>query len=330
MNKENCYDIGTIQAFTDGELASDLQENVIGHVALCDSCATVLAGMEEESAFAFSVLDEELNVLVPTERLRTKVFATINESKDKSSWWQKVIASLGLAEGFSFRSPSFVAFASVVLFVSVVAIGVNLFKTNNSDDFIASSKKIGKIEAAKVVTTETEAPDEKDIAPMAVSSDDEKQQQVEIEKPVYRPQGTNKIRVVKTGGFRKDKGNRSVRSNKDPKKPKGEVTNKPEIETATAPPPSPNLSGEDSYLQTIATLSRTVDRNKDITLRPTERVSFEKDMAMVDDAIKKMKKEVRKNPKNQAAREVLRSSYKNKIDLLNSVAERSELMASIQ
>jgi hypothetical protein len=52
-------------------------------------------------------------------------------------------------------------------------------------------------------------------------------------------------------------------------------------------------------------------------------------MAVVDDAIKKMQREVRRNPKNEAAREVLRSSYQNKIDLLNSVAEKSELMATL-
>ena len=49
-----------------------------------------------------------------------------------------------------------------------------------------------------------------------------------------------------------------------------------------------------------------------------------------NDAIVKMQKEVRKNPKNEAARQVLRSSYQNKIDLLNSVAEKTELMASIR
>ena len=88
------------------------------------------------------------------------------------------------------------------------------------------------------------------------------------------------------------------------------------------------ISGEQSYLKTIATLKQTVDNRKDELMKPSTRVAFEKDMAVVNDAIKKMKEEVRKNPKNTAAKEVLRSSYQNKIDLLNSVAEKSELMAS--
>ncbi|MBK9529349.1 MAG: hypothetical protein IPO41_13800 [Acidobacteria bacterium] len=53
-------------------------------------------------------------------------------------------------------------------------------------------------------------------------------------------------------------------------------------------------------------------------------------MAMVDDSIAKMRKEVKRNPKNETARQVLYSSYQNKIDLLNSVAQKEELMASIR
>ncbi|HEX8247657.1 MAG TPA: hypothetical protein VF599_05780, partial [Pyrinomonadaceae bacterium] len=100
------------------------------------------------------------------------------------------------------------------------------------------------------------------------------------------------------------------------------------------PPPTAEtnydaISGEQSYLKTIATLQQSVENRKDELMKPSMRVAFEKDMAVVDDAIKKMQREVRKNPKNEAAREVLRSSYQNKIDLLNSVADKSELMASL-
>ncbi len=53
-------------------------------------------------------------------------------------------------------------------------------------------------------------------------------------------------------------------------------------------------------------------------------------MAVVDDTISKMKSEVKKNPKNEAAKQVLLASYQNKVDLLNSVAEKTELMASLK
>jgi len=91
---------------------------------------------------------------------------------------------------------------------------------------------------------------------------------------------------------------------------------------------SDTLLGEESYVKTIATLTDSVNSRKDAALRPSEQVAFAKDLAVVDDAIGKMQKEVRKNPKNEAAKQVLRSSYQNKIDLLNSVAEKTELMAT--
>jgi hypothetical protein len=90
------------------------------------------------------------------------------------------------------------------------------------------------------------------------------------------------------------------------------------------------LPGEDSYVKTINDLSQTVNGQKDSVLRPSERVAYERDMAFVDDAIVKMKKEVRKNPKNESAKQVLYSSYQNKIDLLNSVSQREELLVSLK
>lgn len=90
------------------------------------------------------------------------------------------------------------------------------------------------------------------------------------------------------------------------------------------------MPGEESYVKTISSLGKTVDDKKDMILRPSQRVSFERDMALVNDSIAKMKKEVKRNPKNESARQVLYSSYQNKIDLLNSVAQKEELMVSIR
>jgi hypothetical protein len=65
-------------------------------------------------------------------------------------------------------------------------------------------------------------------------------------------------------------------------------------------------------------------------MRPSERVAYERDMAMVNDSIDRMRREVKKNPKNESAKQVLYSSYQNKIDLLNSVSQKGELMASLR
>jgi hypothetical protein len=101
----------------------------------------------------------------------------------------------------------------------------------------------------------------------------------------------------------------------------------PDVVTPVAPE---YLPGEESYLSTIARLEKTVDGKKDAVLKSSERYSYEKDMAIVDESIRRMKQEVRRNPKNEGAKQVLFASYQNKIDLLNSVTEKSELMASLR
>lgn len=90
------------------------------------------------------------------------------------------------------------------------------------------------------------------------------------------------------------------------------------------------LPGEESYVRTIASLAKTVETQKDTVLRPGERIAYERDMALVNDAIEKMRKEVKRNPKNDSAKQVLYSSYQNKIDLLNSVSQKEELVASLK
>jgi hypothetical protein len=90
------------------------------------------------------------------------------------------------------------------------------------------------------------------------------------------------------------------------------------------------LAGEESYVRTISDLKQNVDAQKDTVMTPSSRVSYERDMAVVNDSIKRMREVVKKNPRNQAARQVLYSSYQDKIDLLNSVAQREELMASLR
>ncbi|CAN5398653.1 hypothetical protein BH20ACI2_BH20ACI2_27440 [soil metagenome] len=89
------------------------------------------------------------------------------------------------------------------------------------------------------------------------------------------------------------------------------------------------MEGEESYVKTIYSLARTAEEQKDSVLRPSERVAYERDMALVNDTIARMRHEVKRNPKNETAKQVLYSSYQNKIDLLNSVSQKEELVASL-
>lgn len=328
MKREQCFDMGAMQAFIDGELSSGQTEGIIRHVALCDECARLLAETEEENALAFAVLDEQLNCLVPTERLRTKVLDSIREIESKENWWNRLAAFVGPVNGFGFGRPGLVAFAGVVLFVGMLAVGLRLYQPLPGTDAVAVSDRTefsGSLDSGGTFI-EPVAPAPAGTANGEPAAADE---EPAPERTVLRGRDEGSFRAVRTAGTGESRAPRTVRPRRATYNPDADRTADARpggTETASV---SPDLSGEDSYLQTIDTLSRSVENSKEMLLRPTERVAFERDMAVVDDAIKKMKQEVRKNPNNQAAREVLRSSYQNKIDLLNSVAERNELMASI-
>ncbi len=299
---EKCFDIGTIQAFLDGELSSDKMESISRHIIVCDECAISLAEAEEESAFAFSALEQEFNTLVPTERLWTKINDSIE--KEKKSFWKPIFAF--------FSNPSVAAFASLLIVVGFFAAMLNL-KTDAPTNLVAEtvpSKESSIVPISKSYTPVIQTPIESN-KPEIVSAMDFKNDKF-------------KHRAIKADFIKREgKPIRKVKSNMATETPSP-------IDNIGQPTANENVLGEDSYVKTIATLTETVNNGKDEVLKPSARFAFERDLAVTDDAIKKMSAEVKQNPKNEAAKQILRASYQNKIDLLNSVAEKTELMASIK
>ncbi len=134
--RDKCFEIGIIQAFLDGELAAELSENVARHVALCDDCAILLAEAEDETAFAFSALESELNTLVPTQRLWSKINDSIG--KEEKSFWHKIYLFIS--------NPTSIAFASMLIVFGVFVGILNLQKTEKTENFVAqnSSKQTNR------------------------------------------------------------------------------------------------------------------------------------------------------------------------------------------
>jgi ribosomal protein S15P/S13E len=90
------------------------------------------------------------------------------------------------------------------------------------------------------------------------------------------------------------------------------------------------LVEERLYLDAINDLSQTVASSDEEVMRPSFRVEYEQNIALMDRAINKMQKQVRRNPNDENAKRILFASYQNKIDLLNTVAEKSQLMATLR
>jgi hypothetical protein len=315
---EKCFDEGTIQAFLDGELPTDLLEMVARHTAICANCSMLLVQAEEESAFAFSALDTEFNSLVPTERIRTNLYEAISQiEKPRKSVWTRIFGG-----GFSFSNPSIVAFASLVLVVGLFTVlFINRETQNPGGNEIAG----GNLPNPNVVAVNNppvqNAPVNSGDEANNTDSNNTQKDKTVIVPPVYRPIVTEQATIQKAN-YKPEKSSvedRSQRIEARNSADNRQLTNNGSV-----------LLGEESYIKTIATLTESVNSRKDSVMRPSERVAFESDLAVVDDAIAKMRKEIRRNPKNEAAKQVLRSSYQSKIDLLNSVAEKTELMATLR
>lgn len=290
--KDNCLDIGIIQAFLDSELSHDETARVSTHIATCDSCAMMLAEAEDESALVFPVLAREFDTLVPTQRLWNKINDSIKIEKEQQPVWQKAWAFFRV----SFGSPSFVAAASLLIVFGLFAgLWINKSRTiENNTATVAGSQKQPQSAApsiSPVVSKTDEAeetePEARDTAPS-------------IQRAVYRPEVRRQPSAAPIAGS----------SN-----------------SLAAPGFMP---GEESYVKTIATLGKTVEEQKVGVMRASELIAYERDMAVVNDTISKMRTEVRRNPKNDSAKQILFASYQNKIDLLNSVAQKEELVASLK
>jgi hypothetical protein len=291
-----CFEIGTIQAFLDGETTPDVTLRLTDHVASCDSCARALAAADEENSIVFSTLERELNTLVPTQRLWNRINETIAVEHSRMSFWQKLAAFITT----NLANPSIAVAAGILLVFGMFATVIN-FRTSEGPAVVSAptDSQVSPSSPTETVTIATTGGDPSIPAAGVKPS-------VDISN-----YSDKEIRAIAV--------NANVKSGQRAITPQRTVYN-----------PDAYLPGEESYVKTISDLKQNVDEQKDDVLTPSTRVSYERDMAVVNDSIKRMREVVKKNPRNQAARQVLYSSYQDKIDLLNSVAQREELIASLK
>jgi hypothetical protein len=286
----NCLDIGTIQAFLDGETRPEEAVRISDHVADCDTCTILLAQAEEESSLVFSVLDRELNTLVPTQRLWTRINDSIAEEKSRISVWQRLTAFVST----SLMSPSFAAAAGIFMFVGLAAV---VWNVNTSNDPAGPTMASYPVQQA--------LPPVQEVAqvPQAVpASSDNKKRGGGVEESKLPDAEVKRI----------------INANFVERGPK-------RVEAVEAR----FLPGEEGYINTINDLEQSVTA-QNASMSASSQVSYAKDIAVVDDSIRKMREVVKKNPRNQAARQVLYSTYQDKIDLLKASSGRGDMMASLQ
>lgn len=290
--KGNCVDIGAIQAFLDGETSPEVSAVISTHISKCDQCSLLLAEAEEENALVFSALDGEMNSMVPTQRLWASINETIERDASRRPFFTRLFDTITA----SFLSPTLSAAAGVIVLVMAAVVVWNL----RSDDAISAGEIVAvKPPVASGTRTGTA------VAPDVAALEENAVPEEKAEDAPVRPT------LVRANVPR-----RTI--------PRNRVSSDPAVVNARYIP------GEESYINTIADLDASVSASKDSVLPPASRIAYERDMALVNEGIRRLRDVVSKDPNNKAARQALYSAYQDKIDLLNSVGRRDELMASLQ
>ncbi len=297
MNTQ-CYDIGTIQAFLDGETSPGAAQVIACHIADCVDCSVMLAAAEEETAFVFSALDREMNSLVPTQRLWSRINDSIEVEKSRVPLHQRLFGFLSS----SLLSPSLSAAAGVLLVAGLLTAVWTFRPVSITEDDLARVTAPTSQTSASVINSEPAVPPAKTVSVETQGDTVDTPTPIELQRPVAEATHAN---------FNESR------------QPVRQAQPARAMTLAYVP-------GEETYLTTIAELKRNYDSQKDTVLTPSGRVAIERDMAVVEHAIKEMQKVVRKDPNNQAARQVLYASYQDKIELLSSVNQREEMLASLR
>jgi len=286
---EKCLDIGTIQAFLDGETKPEVSLRLADHIGGCKACTDRLAVAEDENSFVFSALDREMNTLVPTQRLWNRINDSIEIEKASAPYWHQFVAFVST----SFSSPTMTAAAGLLIVFGLISA---VWMVRSTSD----------VASGDVRTFVTPAPDAGPVSP---------RQEPSNESNPTRSASTGPSYVAKSELSEESVNKLVEESNRRNEIRPQSIVHQP-------------LPSEVGYIKTIAGLKESLDGRRDEVFDPSSRVAFERDLAVVNNAIQRTQKVARKNPRNQAARQVLYSAYQDKIDLLNTVAQRDELMAS--
>ncbi len=300
-----CIEEGILQAYMDDELSSEMAAAVAEHINACAACASAASSAAEETALFARAFEAELALDVPTVRLRERLDEAIAEQNRPARSYEREqargfggwLASLGeLFKVSPRRALGYASLVAVLAFAAIFAV-VKLNRPEIKDNpQVVASNDGGKTNSPAATGSPTPAT----TAPTGTtggSSNDDKNDDKGNKVPVKRPR---------------------------PKKPATPVLvpqpdQLPQQELATVGAPLP---GEQNYLKAIDSLTGEIEASGEAAMKPSLRAEYERNLAIVDQAIFSTRRTARSNPNDPDAAEFLYSSYQSKLELLNTVAQQ--------
>jgi hypothetical protein len=293
-----CADEAVLQSYVDDELSSAMASDVAAHVAACHACAAALNEIINENAIFARAFEPEMALDVPTVRLRERLDSAIaglnSSAKDletKQGWslsgWFTSIA------GFFKVSPQrALGFASLIVVIAFAAIFAAIQLRHSSSDGKQSEVAINnppksspKLSPSPIVTPSP--------APTTTPTPD-----------------NNGTKTAQPKGSQQKKQSKPILVPEPDQLPKADL--------AVSKP----LPGEANYLKAIDALKTEIEASGETAMKPSLRAEYERNLAVLDQAINTTQRTARRHPKDQDSAEFLYASYQSKLDLLTAVAEQ--------
>jgi hypothetical protein len=309
-----CVEEGTLQAYFDGELSSEMMQRMATHLAACAQCAVAAREVETESLMIAEAFAPALAGSVPSERLRARLDAAISELPPRQQQSRMAVAE---SKGTRLRSwlgtimaPfSLVPQHQAVGFASLIVVAVLglIFA------FVIMRPRPSVLNMAS--TARTHDPRSFEIEPNPIDSSEGFSSGRAQAAPLVKASAQRSVRVV----------NRRRNGSVPGPRPGGVVTPQPSMVSTEMTASVRLLPGEKSYLKAIASLDTAIKASGDGAMRPTLRAEYERNLQVVDEAIAQTRVMAQRNPNDKDATDFLLSAYQSKVDLLNTVAEQAQL-----
>ena len=311
-----CLDEGTLQAYLDGELAGAAATAAASHLANCARCGAAADAAASVDALMAAALAPALEANVPSAHLRARLERAICEleaspvqaatpppaRESRTSLWFARLACV-----FAFNSVRAAAFASLAVAATFAFI------------FFAH------------IRPTTEAP--RTLPTQEIAAVPTPNANAEVRPPTVDDLVVKGTTPSSSGANHDARGNRPVRSLPAGYHPSANSKRTTEqtaavVSGTTSPPPhAALLPGEQSYLTAIASLTSAIKPSEARMLSPTLRAEYERNVAVVDQAIAATRAAAQRNPQDEDAQDFLRAAYQNKVELLHTVADQAQLAA---
>ncbi|MDT4965722.1 MAG: hypothetical protein QOJ64_459 [Acidobacteriota bacterium] len=287
-----CFEEGILQSYLDNELSPEMSESVAVHLAACSTCAHAFAAASDEALLLANAFQAEMSLEVPSVKLRERIDAaiagTVASQKRSFGYPKRGLQTwfATLAGRFNLSPQQAFGFASLIAVIAFAAIFA-VIRSGYTPTRPAEVARLGGTSdknPGAVLPTPTPSPSR---------NNDETEQ----------PSG------AKPGQPAKPK--RRSDPNVVP-----EPSQLPRYEVAKA------LPGERNFLKAIDSLAVEIDSTGDTAMKPSLRAEYERNLAVVNQAIDSTRRVARLHPGDPDAAAFLYSSYQSKLDLLSAVAEQ--------